>query len=80
MANTDYTPRPTFLYDNARRVFDRTLHVSLDLLEVHQRQEEAQEQEQDQLAELLAKYSINPEEIRKELADENAGKTTSSIF
>ncbi|KFH66415.1 hypothetical protein MVEG_06940 [Podila verticillata NRRL 6337] len=83
MANTDYTPRPTFLYDNARRVFDRTLNVSLDLLEVHQRQVEAQEQEQDQLAELLAKYSINPEEIRKELADENdenAKKTTSSIF
>lgn len=79
MANTDYMPRPTFLYDNARRVFDRTLHVSLDLL-VPQKQEEAQEQEQDQLAELLAKYSINPEEIRKELADENGEKTTSSIF
>lgn len=70
MANTDYTPRPTFLYDNARRVFDRTLHVSLDLLEGHQKQK-AQEQEQDQLAKLLAKYSINPEDVRKELADEN---------
>jgi len=72
MANTDYTPRPTFLYDNARRVFDRTLHVSLDILEGHQKQEaQEQEQEQDQLAKLLAKYSINPEDVRKELADEN---------
>lgn len=44
--------------------------MSLDLLEGHQKQE-AQEQEQDQLAKLLARYSINPEDVRKELADEN---------
>ncbi|KAG0350494.1 Elongation of fatty acids protein 2 [Podila minutissima] len=85
MANTDYTPRPTFLYDNARRVFDRTPHVPFDLLEAHRKkeqegQEQGQEQEQDQLAQLLTKYGINPEEVRKELAEDAAEKLVPVFF
>ncbi|KAG0339146.1 Elongation of fatty acids protein 2 [Podila horticola] len=76
MANTDYTPRPTFLYDNARRVFDRIPHVPFDLLKTHRKKEQGQGlgQGQDQLAELLAKYEINPEEVTKELAEDAVEK------
>ncbi|KAF9307006.1 Elongation of fatty acids protein 2 [Mortierella antarctica] len=84
MANTDYTPRPTFLYDNARRVFDRTPHVPFDLLEAHRKKEqEGQEQGQEQehqLAQLLTKYGINPEEVRKELAEDAAEKLVPVFF
>ncbi|KAK3847941.1 MAG: hypothetical protein J3R72DRAFT_431105 [Linnemannia gamsii] len=62
MANTDYKPRPDFVYDRARRVFDRTPAVPLDPTAYQPKPEI-----QPLLLELLLKYDINPEEIKQEL-------------
>ncbi|KAF8945587.1 Elongation of fatty acids protein 2 [Haplosporangium gracile] len=62
MANSGYKPRPDFVYDRARRVFDRTPTVPLDPA-VYKRKPEVQ----PLLLELLLKYDINPEEIEQEL-------------
>lgn len=59
--------------------------MPFDLLEAHRKkeqegQEQGQEQEQDQLAQLLTKYGINPEEVRKELAEDAAEKLVPVFF
>lgn len=62
MANSGYKPRPDFVYDRARRVFDRTPIVPLDPAVY-----KPKPQIQPLLLELLLKYDINPEEVKKEL-------------
>lgn len=62
MANSGYKPRPDFVYDRARRVFDRTPEVPLDPT-VYKPKPEIQ----PLLLELLLKYDINPEEVKQEL-------------
>ncbi|KAG0069947.1 Elongation of fatty acids protein 2 [Linnemannia elongata] len=62
MANSGYKPRPDFVYDRARRVFDRTPAVPLDPT-VYKPKPEIQ----PLLLELLLKYDINPEEVKQEL-------------
>ena len=62
MANSGYKPRPDFVYDRARRVFDRTPAVPLDPT-VYKPMPEIQ----PLLLELLLKYDINPEEVKQEL-------------
>ncbi|KAG0277630.1 Elongation of fatty acids protein 2 [Linnemannia exigua] len=65
MANTDYKPRPDFVYDRARRVFDRTPAVPLDPTAYQSKPEI-----QPLLLELLLKYDINPEEVKQELLND----------
>lgn len=62
MANSGYKPRPDFVYDRARRVFDRTPAVPLDPA-VYKPKPEIQ----PLLLELFLKYDINPEEVKQEL-------------
>ncbi|KAI8600313.1 PIN domain-like protein [Dissophora ornata] len=65
MANVSNKPREDFLYDLARRVFDRTPVVPKDL-EAYQPKQEIQ----PQLLELMLKYEIDSKEINKELQSE----------
>ncbi|KAG0371414.1 hypothetical protein BC939DRAFT_139791 [Gamsiella multidivaricata] len=62
MANVSYKPRPDFVYDRARRVFDRTPVVSEDPNAYLPSPEN-----EPLLQELLSKYDIDPEEIEREL-------------
>jgi hypothetical protein len=62
MANSGYKPRPDFVYDRARRVFDRTPTVPLDPAVY-----KPKPQIQPLLLELLLKYDINPQEVKQEL-------------
>lgn len=87
MANSGYKPRPDFVYDRARRVFDRTPEVPLDPA-VYKPKPEIQ----PLLLELLLKYDINPEELKQELLNgpkveegmptfgQDAGSQTSRAF
>ncbi|KAF9405338.1 Elongation of fatty acids protein 2 [Podila epigama] len=65
LANTNYAANPTFLYDHARRVFDRapTLPQDKAVSEPNAVDEEA-------LVEWLLRYDIRPEETQKDLQNE----------
>ncbi|KAF9921437.1 Flap endonuclease GEN 1 [Linnemannia zychae] len=63
MANSGYKPRPDFFYDRARRVFDRVPSVPSKHA-VYKPKPEIQ----PLLLELLLKYDINPEEVKRELS------------
>ncbi|KAG0264407.1 Elongation of fatty acids protein 2 [Mortierella polycephala] len=66
MANTDNKPRDDFLYDRARRVFDRTPVVPLDR-SAYQSKPEVQ----PLLQELMQKYEIDPEEVTNDIRNES---------
>ena len=71
MANVSdrYKPRPDFVYDQARRVFDRKPQVSLDPTIY-----ECKPEIQPLLSELLFKYGIDENEAKNEiLADTGIG-------
>ncbi|KAF9956289.1 Elongation of fatty acids protein 2 [Mortierella alpina] len=73
MANVrdKYKPRPDFVYDQARRVFDRIPHVSLDPTVY-----ECKPEIQPLLSELLLKYGIDENEAKNEiLSDTGIGGT-----
>ncbi|KAF9101477.1 Elongation of fatty acids protein 2 [Mortierella sp. GBA35] len=75
MVNTNFKARPDFVYDRARRVFDRTPVVPLDLT-VYQSKPEIQ----PLLLELLLKYDINPEEFKQEILSEIKTEETITGF
>lgn len=65
MANSGYKAQHDFVYDHARRVFDRAPIVPNDP-QVYQRKGE----QEPQLTELLLKYDIDPLQVRMELIKE----------
>ncbi|KAG0340471.1 hypothetical protein BG004_006395 [Podila humilis] len=71
MANTAYSPRPTFVYDNARRVFDRRVSVPGDASQF-----QAKSPVQPHLDNLLKRYGISPEEVQLELVAEEKEEGT----
>ncbi|KAG0306380.1 Elongation of fatty acids protein 2 [Dissophora globulifera] len=73
MANVNKKPRDDFMYDHARRVFDRTPVVP-EGPEAY----EAKEEIQPLLLELLLKYAINPEEVRREILCEIEPESTAA--
>ncbi|KAF9188205.1 Elongation of fatty acids protein 2 [Haplosporangium sp. Z 767] len=66
MVNVDNKPRIDFLYDHARRVFDRTPIVPLDH-SAYQPKPEIQ----PLLQELMQKYEIDPEEVANDIRNES---------
>lgn len=78
MANVSdkYKPRPDFLYDHARRVFDRKPQVSLDPAIY-----ECKPEIQPLLSELLLKYGIDANEAKDEiLSDTGVGGSSNTGF
>ncbi|KAF9345843.1 Elongation of fatty acids protein 2 [Mortierella sp. NVP85] len=71
MANANYKPREDFVYDRARRVFDRTPTVP----EFHEAYQPKPENPQ-LLQRLISKYEIDREEIIKEILTEGNQGTT----
>ncbi|KAG0229441.1 Elongation of fatty acids protein 2 [Actinomortierella wolfii] len=65
MANAGYKPREFFLYDHARRVFDRTPSIPEDM-DVYKRRPPNEEK----MKELLIKYDIRPNEVLMDVLDE----------
>ncbi|KAF9975859.1 hypothetical protein BGZ73_000310 [Actinomortierella ambigua] len=75
MANSGYKPREFFLYDHARRVFDRKPTIPEDMT-VYQRRPP----NEDKLRPLLIKYDINPEQVVKDVLEEiQAEKTMENL-
>ncbi|KAF9910020.1 Flap endonuclease GEN 1 [Lobosporangium transversale] len=67
MANAEYKPRPDFFYDRARRVFDR-----VPVIPQGPESYQAKSEQLSLLQELLSKYEIDPDEVKRDLLNESS--------